>query len=54
MSEYEIKDDLKKAVELYGNIVKGSLYPTDILTAEVVKTTENAYRDVQISFANEI
>ncbi|MHA1780178.1 MAG: nucleotide sugar dehydrogenase, partial [Candidatus Thorarchaeota archaeon] len=29
-------------------------FPTDALTAEVVKTTENAYRDVQIAFANEI
>ena len=27
---------------------------TDITTAELVKTTENAYRDVQIAFANEI
>jgi UDP-N-acetyl-D-mannosaminuronic acid dehydrogenase len=30
------------------------LYPTDSLTAEIVKTTENAYRDVQIAFANEV
>jgi UDP-N-acetyl-D-mannosaminuronic acid dehydrogenase len=30
------------------------LFPTDSLTAEIVKTTENAYRDVQIAFANEI
>ena len=44
----------KKAVELYKHIVKGDLYPTDSLTAEIVKTTENAYRDVQIAFANEI
>jgi len=42
------------AVELYSHIVKGKLYPTDCLTAEIVKTTENAYRDVQIGFANEI
>jgi UDP-N-acetyl-D-mannosaminuronic acid dehydrogenase len=27
---------------------------TDCLTAELVKTTENAYRDVQIAFANEV
>jgi UDP-N-acetyl-D-mannosaminuronic acid dehydrogenase len=42
------------AVELYEHIVEGELYPTDALTAEIVKTTENAYRDVQIAFANEI
>ncbi len=43
-----------KAVELYKHIVKGHLYPVDSTTAEVVKTVENAYRDVQIAFANEI
>jgi UDP-N-acetyl-D-mannosaminuronic acid dehydrogenase len=42
------------AVELYKHIVEGNLHPTDSLTAEIVKTTENAYRDVQIAFANEI
>ena len=41
-------------VSLYSNIVDGSLDPTDVLTAEIVKTTENAYRDVQIAFANEV
>ena len=44
----------QSAINLYSNIVKGKLFPTDSLTAEVVKTTENAYRDVQIAFANEI
>ncbi|TXT55798.1 MAG: UDP-N-acetyl-D-mannosamine dehydrogenase [Candidatus Thorarchaeota archaeon] len=48
------EESTKKAIELYSHIVKGKLYPTDALTAEVVKTTENAYRDVQIAFANEI
>jgi UDP-N-acetyl-D-mannosaminuronic acid dehydrogenase len=43
-----------KAVELYRQIVEGELFPTDSLTAEIVKTSENAYRDVQIAFANEI
>lgn len=41
-------------VTLYDNIVDGNLDPTDVLTAEIVKTTENAYRDVQIAFANEV
>lgn len=39
---------------LYRHIVTAPLHPTDCLTAELVKTTENAYRDVQIAFANEI
>ncbi|MFX1485436.1 MAG: nucleotide sugar dehydrogenase [Promethearchaeota archaeon] len=42
------------AVDLYKNIVGGVIYATDALTAEVVKTTENAYRDVQIAFSNEV
>ncbi len=41
-------------VALYRHIVNADLDPTDILTAELVKTTENAYRDVQIAFANEV
>ncbi len=44
----------QKAVELYRQIVEGELFPTNSLTAEIVKTSENAYRDVQIAFANEI
>lgn len=42
------------ARELYRHIVEADLDMTDVLTAELVKTTENAYRDVQIAFANEI
>ena len=38
----------------YRNVVDGDLDVTDSLTAELVKTTENAYRDVQIAFANEV
>ena len=48
------EESTKRATELYSIIVKGELFSTDALTAEVVKTTENAYRDVQIAFANEI
>lgn len=39
---------------LYAHIVKADLDPTDCVTAELVKTAENAYRDVQIAFANEV
>jgi UDP-N-acetyl-D-mannosaminuronic acid dehydrogenase len=40
---------------LYGRIVtQGTLHRTSSLTAEVVKTLENAYRDVRIAFAAEV
>ncbi len=41
-------------VALYSHIVEADLDAADPLTAEMVKTTENAYRDVQIAFANEV
>lgn len=39
---------------LYTLFVKADLDLTDWVTAELVKTVENTYRDVQIAFANEI
>jgi UDP-N-acetyl-D-mannosaminuronic acid dehydrogenase len=42
------------AVLLYRCIIQADLDPVDCLTAELVKTMENAYRDVQIAFANEM
>ncbi len=44
----------RRGVGLYKNIVEAELYPTDCLTAETAKLTENTYRDVNIAFANEI
>ncbi|MDQ2914203.1 MAG: nucleotide sugar dehydrogenase [Chloroflexota bacterium] len=41
-------------VTLYRSIVDAELDPSDCLTAELVKTVENAYRDVNIAFANEV
>jgi UDP-N-acetyl-D-mannosaminuronic acid dehydrogenase len=41
-------------VALYSTYVEGDLDPTDCLTAELVKTAENAYRDVSIAFANQL
>jgi UDP-N-acetyl-D-mannosaminuronic acid dehydrogenase len=41
-------------VEIYSKIVKAPVHETDVLTAEVSKTIENAYRDVNIAFANEM
>ena len=42
------------AVSLYKTIVNEKIHSTDILTAETSKTMENAYRDVNIAFANEM
>ena len=44
----------ERAKELYQQITSGAIDVTSNLMAEMVKTTENAYRDVQIAFANEI
>jgi len=41
--------------KIYARIVtKGTLHQTNSMTAEVVKTLENAYRDVRIAFASEM
>ena len=47
-------DASELAVALYRHIVRAELDAADCLTAEIVKTAENAYRDVQIAFANEL
>ncbi len=44
----------KAAQELYANFVSGRCHFTDARTAEFVKLTENAFRDVNIAFANEL
>lgn len=43
-----------KAKEFYGRFVSGELHGTNARTAEMCKLTENASRDVQIAFANEL
>ena len=43
-----------RGMELYAKITKAGVVATDCLTAEVAKTVENAYRDVNIAFANEV
>jgi len=48
------EESTRRGIELYRHIVKANLHPTDALTAEVAKVTENAYRDVNIAFANEV
>jgi UDP-N-acetyl-D-mannosaminuronic acid dehydrogenase len=44
-----------RAKELYATFVtSGNIYLTDDVTAETCKLVENAYRDVNIAFANEL
>jgi UDP-N-acetyl-D-mannosaminuronic acid dehydrogenase len=44
----------QKTAEIYKSFVKGTLHVTNDVTAELTKLVENAYRDVNIAFANEI
>lgn len=44
----------QQAVSLYKIVVEGECYVTNARTAELAKLTENAYRDVNIAFANEL
>jgi len=48
------KEATQAAKALYRYIIKGRIDETDCITAEIVKAGENAYRDVQIAFANEM
>jgi len=41
------------AKELYSSLVSGNIYLTDATTAEMVKLSENTFRDVNIALANE-
>jgi UDP-N-acetyl-D-mannosaminuronic acid dehydrogenase len=42
------------ALQLYQIVVKGECHVTNARTAEMSKLTENAFRDVNIAFANEL
>jgi UDP-N-acetyl-D-mannosaminuronic acid dehydrogenase len=44
----------EKAVEFYATFVHGKVCATSARTAELVKLTENSFRDVNIAFANEL
>ncbi len=44
----------ERAAQLWRGIARGQLVLTDARTAELVKLAENAYRDVNIAFANEL
>lgn len=47
-------ESAEKAMDFYRSFVAGTLYKTDAKTAEMVKIVENASRDNQIAFANEL
>lgn len=44
----------QKAFDVYKVAVKGECHLTDATTAELIKLTENSFRDVNIAFANEL
>lgn len=44
----------REAAKLYQGFVMGTCYITDSRVAELAKLSENAYRDVNIAFANEL
>ncbi|MDE1468274.1 UDP-N-acetyl-D-mannosamine dehydrogenase [Aurantiacibacter sp. D1-12] len=48
------QDCANKAAALYQTFVMGTCYITDSRVAELCKLSENAYRDVNIAFANEL
>ena len=44
----------KKIKDIYSMFCKGDIELTDIKTAEMSKVAENAYRDINIAYANEL
>ncbi|MCD8186558.1 MAG: UDP-N-acetyl-D-mannosamine dehydrogenase, partial [Rikenellaceae bacterium] len=47
-------ESTRKAMDFYAQFVRGTLHPINARTAEMCKLTENASRDTQIAFANEL
>ena len=50
----ETPETAEAMIALYRHVVQADLDAADCVTAELVKTAENAYRDVNIAFANEV
>lgn len=48
------KESAQKAKKLYSSFVRGKICLTDDVTAEMAKLVENAYRDINIAFANQL
>ena len=42
------------AIDLYSGFTSGNIIPTDSKTAELVKLSENTFRDINIAYANEL
>ncbi|MBI4668364.1 MAG: nucleotide sugar dehydrogenase [Elusimicrobia bacterium] len=47
-------ESCRRAENIYASFTRGEIYLTDCATAETIKLVENAFRDVNIAFANEI
>lgn len=47
------RESSQKAKKIYSSFVKGKIYTTNDVTAELCKLMENTYRDVNIALANE-
>ncbi len=47
-------DSTEAAAEIYASFTKGEIVKTDATTAEFCKCIENAFRDLNIAFANEL
>lgn len=50
----QTEEATKRATAVYATFCKAELLPTDDVTAEMAKLTENSFRDVNIAFANEL
>ena len=50
----QTEEATKRATAVYATFCKAELLPTNDVTAEMAKLTENAFRDVNIAFANEL
>lgn len=48
------KESIEKVTAFYKSFVRGNIHITTARTAEMCKLTENAYRDTNIAFANEL
>ncbi len=51
VNEQEVGEKIK---QVYQSFCKGEIILTDLRTAEMIKVVENAYRDINIAFANEL
>lgn len=48
------RESAARIADIYKTFVKGEIYLTDATTAELCKTAENTFRDINIAYANEL